>query len=154
MNFNINFNITKCTECNMNINKKKLNDVFGPLKYKDSEGNVKIAIICDKCKDNFGLDNYCCFECGDKTEYGSKHIIFKPDIDSLFTSKCSGKCKNKILRESNIDPKTYAEFNKCTHCKKYGLKYKLCSGCKKVKYCSKDCQKLDWKKHKINCVKL
>jgi hypothetical protein len=29
-----------------------------------------------------------------------------------------------------------------------------CAGCKSVKYCSKDCQKQDWKTHKIPCKKI
>lgn len=28
-----------------------------------------------------------------------------------------------------------------------------CSGCLKTNYCSKECQKKDWKQHKIECVK-
>lgn len=27
-----------------------------------------------------------------------------------------------------------------------------CSRCKKVRYCSPECQKRDWKRHKVGCV--
>ena len=27
-----------------------------------------------------------------------------------------------------------------------------CSRCKKVRYCSRECQKLDWKNHKVTCL--
>jgi hypothetical protein len=30
----------------------------------------------------------------------------------------------------------------------------LCSGCKTVSYCSKECQSLDWKRHKKDCKEL
>ncbi|KAF8878364.1 hypothetical protein CPB84DRAFT_1688354, partial [Gymnopilus junonius] len=29
---------------------------------------------------------------------------------------------------------------------------KVCSGCKVAKYCSKQCQKEDWKNHKKECT--
>ena len=31
---------------------------------------------------------------------------------------------------------------------------KACTGCKKAKYCGKECQKQDWKRHKGVCKKL
>ena len=31
--------------------------------------------------------------------------------------------------------------------------FSLCSRCKKVAYCSKDCQKSHWKQHKKECAK-
>ena len=34
-----------------------------------------------------------------------------------------------------------------------GTKLFTCSGCRSVKYCSRDCQKDDWKKHKSMCKK-
>lgn len=45
--------------------------------------------------------------------------------------------------------------NICTKCKKTEdseLDYKRCSRCKKVYYCSIECQKKDWKEHKPNCI--
>ena len=43
---------------------------------------------------------------------------------------------------------------RCATCQAYeGLteKFRLCQGCFMVRYCSKDCQKADWKRHKIEC---
>ncbi|KIW26972.1 uncharacterized protein PV07_06755 [Cladophialophora immunda] len=37
----------------------------------------------------------------------------------------------------------------CIMCPRRGLK--ICPNCKDARYCSKDCQKLDWKNHKIIC---
>lgn len=42
----------------------------------------------------------------------------------------------------------------CAYCGKSGIKFKLCSGCKSVRYCSVACQKKDWKKHKMACSKV
>jgi len=41
----------------------------------------------------------------------------------------------------------------CNCCKKEGKRtvMKMCGGCKRVHYCSKDCQLNDWKSHKKTC---
>ena len=44
----------------------------------------------------------------------------------------------------------------CDSCKKppkAGAKLRVCSRCKQVRYCSRDCQKSDWKTHKKVCGK-
>lgn len=39
----------------------------------------------------------------------------------------------------------------CCYCKKENGKY-TCSECFTVKYCSDECQKADWKTHKLECI--
>ena len=41
--------------------------------------------------------------------------------------------------------------NSCAYCLKKPEKLFMCSQCKKVHYCSKECQRNDWKKHKEKC---
>lgn len=43
-------------------------------------------------------------------------------------------------------------FNCCHTCGK-NTKCKKCGKCKEVSYCSKECQKKDWKRHKNECCK-
>lgn len=82
--------------------------------------------------------------------------------------------KNMIMKNNNerpiVDPlyqihapiedekeiKNSTEKRECNYCHKTEEKekFKRCSRCKKVLYCSKECQKEDWKKHKIECEKI
>jgi hypothetical protein len=45
----------------------------------------------------------------------------------------------------------------CDGCKKFdvgGTKLKRCGRCKAVRYCSEECQRKDWSKHKLTCHEL
>ena len=46
------------------------------------------------------------------------------------------------------------KMRECMNCKIKGLKFKHCSACKSVHYCSRECQKSDWKRHKKECKKV
>ena len=53
----------------------------------------------------------------------------------------------------NIDNNTlYVKKKICTHCKEFKC-YSRCESCRQP-YCSKNCQKLDWKSHKLICNSL
>eukprot|EP00984_Skeletonema_dohrnii_P037039 scaffold38654_cov194-Skeletonema_dohrnii-CCMP3373.AAC.2 len=42
----------------------------------------------------------------------------------------------------------------CNHCKRVSspkLKIRACTRCFSVGYCSKDCQRAEWRKHKLTC---
>ncbi|KAG9392797.1 zinc finger MYND domain-containing protein [Carpediemonas membranifera] len=55
------------------------------------------------------------------------------------------------------DFSSVAEVDRCACCgSTEGISGKLlrCSRCKKVMYCSRECQKADWKRHKLVCAKV
>ncbi|TFK33607.1 hypothetical protein BDQ12DRAFT_614957, partial [Crucibulum laeve] len=44
------------------------------------------------------------------------------------------------------------DARKCSVCRRKGKpRVKECTGCRKVRYCSPECQKSDWKTHKAKC---
>ncbi|KAI0364270.1 hypothetical protein BV20DRAFT_956586 [Pilatotrama ljubarskyi] len=44
------------------------------------------------------------------------------------------------------------EAHKCSVCRGHGKpKLKACTGCRKARYCSQECQKKDWPRHKTQC---
>ena len=40
----------------------------------------------------------------------------------------------------------------CAHCEKSRADLKRCSRCHTTNYCSSDCQRSDWKRHKVACI--
>lgn len=59
------------------------------------------------------------------------------------------KYKNDLIKYTIFI--IYFMENKCNNCFKKANK--ICSQCKLVNYCSKECQKNDWKVHKHKCIK-
>jgi hypothetical protein len=60
---------------------------------------------------------------------------------------------SKVATASHASHDEASEETLCSKCHKPGMpKLLFCSRCHKVKYCSKDCQKADWKAHKHACA--
>lgn len=83
-----------------------------------------------------------CTICSMDVTYISCNICWKP--------YCSDECFESDRDQHII---CYAESRRlsCRVCGKAG-KYK-CSACHKVRYCSVDCQRVDYSKHKVQCKK-
>ena len=53
----------------------------------------------------------------------------------------------------NVDKLSPQNSKKCSFCNSHSSQLKVCSRCKFVFYCSRECQTKDWKFHKNNCKK-
>lgn len=60
--------------------------------------------------------------------------------------------KNAFNDESSFD-EILCNIEFCYNCKKTVEQMKRCGKCKTAKYCSAECQKKDWPKHKLECKK-
>jgi hypothetical protein len=58
---------------------------------------------------------------------------------------------SSIKTVSNIEAVIEKLCNNCLA--KFDRKLELCGGCKKVRYCSRECQREDWRNHKSKCQK-
>ena len=62
--------------------------------------------------------------------------------------------KSKIVEDDRKEGEKKTDSQKCYHCKNgFAAKRLRCSRCKRVYYCSAQCQKSNWKLHKKMCKK-
>lgn len=94
------------------------------------------------------VDPLC--SCGRGKEVEGMHRVglwkkFAPHVTRLALSPLFAV---SYLETVGRDPNAH----KCSVCRGRGKpKLKECGGCKKVRYCSAECQKKDWKTHKLKC---
>lgn len=91
-------------------------------------------------------------------EYLSYHLGFD-NKNSLPTLDIQLKPKYKnfyfLLKNILHSDRGHGFANHCNngHCRRENVRLKKCSRCKKVRYCSRKCQKTDWKsKHRTICI--
>jgi parallel beta-helix repeat protein len=82
----------------------------------------------------------------------NEHIFFDENLEQMRKAKCKGNKernndKSEIAKSEN--EREWLGF--CASCnEKKSLGY--CKGCYSVRYCSKDCQRCDWRRHKSVCA--
>ncbi|EAN33521.1 MYND finger family protein [Theileria parva strain Muguga] len=143
----------------------KKNDFLGVNCYIDSIGRVKnlptnsrMTRLCSTdirgdCFISRTYDDEDVFKRVDFTLEDYNELMENPpsaegrwDVSKAFS--------NALSQDSLTKPQETVVKNHCENCKKEGSEsqvLKICTGCKKVKYCSVNCQKEDWRFHRRIC---
>ncbi|OEU15488.1 hypothetical protein FRACYDRAFT_218313 [Fragilariopsis cylindrus CCMP1102] len=106
---------------------------------------------CSECKPDYNTCMFCnqdfCADC----KGGSSNTSF-------CRQGCCWACFDCLQTRANSTSrsKTNEEGDSCANCfisedDMDNVNLKQCSGCKTVKYCSRSCQKDDWKEHRHIC---
>ena len=98
-----------------------------------------------------GIDEEYVFDDQIGTAFPSRDVLF-PSEENFIKAKCTeNNFKNNIERER--EPPSHGVPEMCFFCHKQG-QLKKCTRCFTAKYCNRECQKSDWKRHKNNCARL
>ena len=63
----------------------------------------------------------------------------------------TGEARSKLYERHKASEFAPCGSRPCNNREKKVKSFRMCSGCKKIAYCSKRCQKEDWKRHKQEC---
>ena len=153
---------TKCDICKHSLDFNDINESkeqVSIINYYDiSINNICVVIVCSlECRKEFNkniVNPPGCVACGcicitNKWNFDLKFINQGGWTSSKFM--CSERCRKEFFKEVKKDEELKPCYQ-CAFCKKHTEEaMKKCLGCKVTYYCNKDCQKLDWSNHKINC---
>lgn len=124
------------------------------------------------------LRGVACLSCGDRDTYwlansqisGSAGVFgaeYRYSCESTMVAVCNANRKNCVKKGRNVtagveDASQLGDEDHrlaCIKCEKLDIelgpeaKMKLCGGCRITVYCSAECQKSDWARHKHECRK-
>lgn len=155
----------KCSICNRCGTKESNIEEINMVINK----RASTLTICQKChnrKNLFLASNCTCEYCASKmNELIVPVTLYEPSIHTRkITLCCSIDCAHKVSleRAKKMDKEdvargsTDAVLRMCGNmkCKVVNEKMLKCGKCKLFYYCSKECQKMDWKEfHKDDCCK-
>src|SRR4029079_5007205 len=106
-------------------------------------------LICGDCFLSTKYLDLCkgCNQCGNKAD--EKNDVAVWNRSAVTITACSYDCRKQIKKRI----KRYGKVCYiCSYCRESASEH--CSKCKRVYYCSRECQTKDWTKHKLECKKI
>ena len=108
-----------------------------------------VLIHVDTMSYNSLIDNLKTIRNGD--DFDASSVVFSAE----YLTSCQEL--NQVVTKAKHEHRQNMDLNpiqqKCFHCQQKDKKMKLCSGCKSVFFCNKECMKNGWSKHKTECKK-
>ena len=150
-----------CTFCDAETNFVYILNAREP----DTDTDINIPNVCRDCKPEMATHIIAgCFMCHDgpkavdgKYECRAIHDIRSDSTTAYVYYYCSLECKNNDIHfhrriKTMFSLNTTLAKKCCNYCKLISSDLKCCSNCKNTWYCSSECQKANWKKHKKDCI--
>lgn len=145
----------KPQECYLCLHKIKPNERKRVIFYNTKEGEEKRVVLCFTCPMQHVHIIGFCPECGKAVEEGRKVMcVVKSDTLVHVRILCSAECVRSLenVYKLKAEQKGLEHKSMCLGCTKTYSGSLRCSVCKFATYCSKECQRADWKDHKVRCV--
>ena len=115
-----------------------------------SEQNIMKGSQCQNCG-NIRSDLINCAACGD-ARYCDENCQKKHWEVHKNKCKSSGGDERDSSKQQLLKSRLSSDCDCCDFCDMKSTTLKKCGACRKMQYCSKDCQTKDWKKHKLVCA--
>ena len=98
-----------------------------------------------------------CIEYVEETQGNGMKFIERPSISCMRPPGQKEREANELERRKKSATSPSTTTSLCSSCHKIeppNEKFKRCSRCKTAKYCSSECQRSHWKKHKKECKRM
>ena len=132
---------------------------------RDSERNINFKVSPSKRKENIQKENIIvCFYFDNRKYIASinrsyfeidfKKFVKLDPITTLSRNHDGIYCPNVDIYKTNNNKYKFRYTCSNEYCRNRETlesKFSRCSNCLRVQYCSRECQKKDWKMHKIEC---
>lgn len=133
----------------------------GTLYFLVEAANQTYYHACKSCfrandyQQKFPFSQGKCCQCGE-----TAHPTFSETAVSLEFMRlrlyCSPLCRHSAnAKEAKMEPQKPKSEAFCMNCSLHGtivVGKKRCGKCKLIRYCSRECQKMDWPRHRKTCI--